>query len=969
MGAPYVAKTVKKNGILSSWKLAWRVAALALLIGTGLVCTARPLPLDGTMSETWGFETEVPSLLCRLEDGAEGSAVRDELRSRSGKASVRIEKRGGLGWIRVVVGGPIEVKAGRQYTFRGWFSADDAPLGSLLLFRVSGARDGNLSYDSIDRSYGYCSQSLIPNSRPGEWRKRVVRFQPQKDQKVYLHVALLGNPATVWLDDLEFTDMPWTQVNNTGESTPRFSEEEVRANLALATNAVVQIRSESERWCFELEGNIIAPSMYVEQPYRQSDRVRLYEHFGKAGIPLATVTVVLSQSRLEAIENRPIMIGCREYDWELLEQDLLRALRRNPEARLILDLGLTGLYPGWADKHPDDIWMNVERQKGYGWWGNLEGFTSDLEATRCGDTKKRHLWYYPSYHSEAWLSECKQAVEDVVHHVMGTPFGKRIVGFKISGGHDGQFQVHVEDFSPVAISAFRDWLEQRYGTIEALNKAWKSKHAGFEALVPPQPATADFEALPPISSPGVIPDYRLFREDRSWHIKDALAGAAKAAAGKPTVAVAYAECQNGYQLDHLASQRNLDAAALAGYYPMRLPGYPLGFKPSATVREAGKGSILELDTRTYASGRQIDEVYEMWISQAWSPHAWVAIHRKMVGAALANGEGYWYYSMNRYFDDPFIMGEIAKVQRTATELMRRPVRHFRPDMCVVDAAANTYFPSATSDQSKPAPNFPVFRVMLESSGVPYDEHTLEAVLAHKELQNYRVYVFPRQFMVTAEQRRQIDALLKDRGQTLVWMYGSGYVTESGVDVLAMSNLIGITVATDGQRDREASLLIPNASPWVAGLLPRQDSGELALSVFTIRGRSSFTARAQQFWVDDAKATPLARYVGSAKVSMAMRTYPEWTSIYIAPVFGMGNDLFHRIATESGAFVAAAPGQSIQMNGNFASIHGLRSERMVLRLPPGATRVIDPDTRRVLADGVAEYLFWIDVGETVWFWFE
>ena len=55
---------------------------------------------------------------------------------------------------------------------------------------------------------------------------------------------------------------------------------------------------------------------------------------------------------------------------------------------------------------------------------------------------------------------------------------------------------------------------------------------------------------------------------------------------------------------------------------------------------------------------------------------------------------------------------------------------------------------------------------------------------------------------------------------------------------------------------------------------------------------------------------------------------------------------NNIARAAGAYVCGAPGQSIDMNGNFISLHGMKNGRYTLILPPGARKVIDVDSGKV-----------------------
>ena len=44
------------------------------------------------------------------------------------------------------------------------------------------------------------------------------------------------------------------------------------------------------------------------------------------------------------------------------------------------------------------------------------------------------------------------------------------------------------DYSPLALAAFRDWLRDKYGSLEAVNTAWAQAHTTWETVTPPRPS-------------------------------------------------------------------------------------------------------------------------------------------------------------------------------------------------------------------------------------------------------------------------------------------------------------------------------------------------------------------------------------------------------------------------------------------------------------------------------------------------
>jgi hypothetical protein len=113
------------------------------------------------------------------------------------------------------------------------------------------------------------------------------------------------------------------------------------------------------------------------------------------------------------------------------------------------------------------------------------------------------------------------------------------------------------------------------------------------------------------------------------------------------------------------------------------------------------------------------------------------------------------------------------------------------------------------------------------------------------------------------------------------------------------------------------------------------------------GQSSFAARTQPFWIDDKAATPLATYAEDGRVAAGLKKLKGWTAIYLAAPNSLTGDLLNSLARQAGAYVCGPAGQSIAMNGNFLSLHGLHSGDYILNLPPGTKRVTDAETGKAL----------------------
>lgn len=926
---------------LSRWERGSRTAlSVLVLLLPALAGADEPQPANGSFESPGGWDLA-------LEAGATGENVRGTALARSGTASLRLEKTNGLGRLRLVSSTPVKALPGVHYVFRGWFHSDDAPLNTLLLFRL-GPREGNLFYDSIDASAGYSSQSLVVNSTKGQWIKRVVSFKTAEPKDIWLNVVVWGNPCRIWLDDFEFgpeAHGAWKPL--TPFATP-FDEAAARQIVQARPDATAAVDAGGR---LLLDGKPATPAIYKGEVYTlESDLAR----FGEAGVPLATVAIPLG-----GVNGGPgAWQGEAKYDFAYAEQRLASALRRNPRAYVVLDL-LVYPYAAWGDEHPDACWRNAEGQRAYGLWGNVEGYADDLTKVPHPERKP---WWCPSYSSATWQRDASAAVSAIVGHLKTTPWWHAVAGCFLTAGHDGQFQVliDVDDHSPACVSGFREWLRACYGTPAKLAAAWGGPAAPFETVALPGKGRGIAQEYYPAHVPvGPLSDYRLYREAATWRLRDRLAQAAKEAAGKPILTL----CYNSPRDKHdglFAASPHVDATGTMSYYPYRPVGIAAGLRLRDGLGSRRKLGFQELDLRSWTEP-QGDEVYQMWIGAGETPDGWRAIHRKLVAASLAHGQGWWYYDMNHYFDDPRIMQEIAATTRFAAEVARPGKVRFRPDVAVVSSDDGPLFQGPYFSSVHGGRDFQ--NMQLETSGVPYDTLMLDDVLTRPELQGYRVYVFSEMPHLTAAQRAALGRLLRNRGRTLVWLYDPGYVTDSGLSAEALSELVGITVRTDPAYAR-GDCQVDGTHPLTRGVPPCQGASEMLLTMMALEGLNSFSARYQRFWVDEPAATPLAHWHEDGRVAMAVRKLPGWTSLYVAAPMALDARLLNNVAVAAGAFVAGEPGPAIHLSERFASLHATRDQSYRLRLPAGVTRATDLDGGALKVAGGAVQLELV-AGTTRW----
>ena len=197
-------------------------------------------------------------------------------------------------------------------------------------------------------------------------------------------------------------------------------------------------------------------------------------------------------SRMAALGLTYVRIG--EFAWSRIEPDpgryewqwLDRVVETLAKAGLKIIMGTpTATPPKWLiDTHPDILACDDH--------GNPRTFGS-----------RRHY----SFSSKTYLRESARIVEAMASRYGAHP---SVVMWQT----DNEYGCHdtVESNDPDAVAAFRDWLEHRYETIDALNYAWgcvfwSQEYRRFDEIDPPLATVTE-------PNPSHVLDWRRFSSDQ-----------------------------------------------------------------------------------------------------------------------------------------------------------------------------------------------------------------------------------------------------------------------------------------------------------------------------------------------------------------------------------------------------------------------------------------------------------------------
>lgn len=939
--------------------------AIALAAGAAL-CENTNNPTSRFDRAEWGP--------VEFKDGARGTVEVDPAQTHKSSASLKITKTNGVGYILIRSRNPLKISNGKKYTLRTFFRSENAPISSLLIMRLGGKTDE--SFANPYGFYSYLAESQIPNSPPGEWQKRILNFTCAKDrgddpnivknypEGSHLVLAVYGNPATVWLDSFEVgSQRTWVSTKRE-KYKAAYDKEQVNEILAKREPVELRINLKDGRTTLVNNGKPAAPTMFMAS--ENNALVGDFGGFGKAGVQMQIVPVPFIDPAAPA---RSFWRGKGQYDFTALDRPVYELLKKNPQADVVVHFWVYP-YQNWGAENPDDCWMDKAGRKAYHGLGlgYIQGFDDQIPAgkTSCG--------FYPSYNSEKWRMDTCEALKAALAHMAKQPYAKVVAGFYFFAGIDGRLQPWPADYSSAELKSFKTWCEKKYGTAAKLSAAWSERINSFDEIsigagggamvLPGVP-----DSISPYLTDRKAKDYQEYRLSAIWGLVDSWCGTVKDKWGGPVLTFAYRDLDIGF-----LNTKSLDFCGNDSQYPTRRAGYAAGCWYPVRTDFLRKYWMLDIDLRSYAGPQIVDEEYENYIGAGLTKESWTDIHKKLTGMCLAKNTGYWYFDMCAFFQNKDIMAEIAAVQKVAKHLEEQKKNDaFTPDVAVVikggprgnHSVFNNIVECTFGDWG-----FNVFQGMeLGCSGVPHDLMYLDTLMNNKELQKYKVYVFMQTAYLSRDEREFIQHKLKGGKRTLIWVYDSGYLSEKGEDIAAMSELAGITIRTEEKFERLTPIL-EKGSEFTDHAAPFQGAGELMHACFTLHGLNpSGIAAAQPFWIEDPAATTFARFSENGRSAMAFKRFADWTSIVLAAPNSLGGDLLNNIAKQAGAFVCGEAGQSVFMNGNFISIHCMKSGPFTIKLPPDRSKVMEPFTGRELSKGSPTYTLDMLAGKTYWLMFE
>ena len=474
----------------------------------------------------------------------------------------------------------------------------------------------------------------------------------------------------------------------------------------------------------------------------------------------------------------PIWLEDGTIDYDAFDEVIYDVLAANNDAMVMVQIGMFA-PPWWIEQNPDHELLCHN---------GSQYIAIDNEVSLA---------------SKKFREEAGEVLRLLIRHMKEQSYYNRVFGLKIGGGQSYEWMIRGTganqgpDYSPVSVAGFKEYLKKKYGTEEALQKAWGNDAVTFENAA--SPGWDERNSFTNVYSGDAdtgylarnIVDWNLYLNEESTDAFLYYCQIAKEETDNQIIVGGY----NGYLwtsnsydsqgMAHTAMDRVLDSEyvdwiASPISYNERILGQSNTYMALVdTVQEHGKLYISEQDNRTCLSSSYVgapwDADWDFSIGQTRTVADTIYQQKRDFANAMINGAGLWQYDMyGGWLDDDQIYQYLsdAKAEYDFSVYLDRDVR----SEVAIFVGDETY---AYLRAGQPNMAYTLLEPMLMQQrkhlakmGTSYDTYALSTLLEGK-VTPHKLNIIFSPFEITPEMNEAIDKYLKCNGQYVVWVYLPG----------------------------------------------------------------------------------------------------------------------------------------------------------------------------------------------------
>lgn len=621
-------------------------------------------------------------------------------------------------------------------------------------------------------------------------------------------------------------------------------------------------------------------------------------------------------------------VGVDRYDYRLTDETLAAILGGNPDIYYMPRVKLN-VPPDWCEANPTETFVYEKGPRTEEEIRMLVGgprhdfFGADMDGYPVNGGKNTHgtdrvnrggLIGLQSFCSPKWRQDAAEALNRLIDHLEASPYKDQIIGYHVAYGCCGETTmwgswIHGDnkrcgDFGITATRMLREWGINRYGSEEALRRAWHL--ADGEEIAPPSLAAREREnrTLEELFYDGdadrAIIDYFEFLSEENVKSIDHFCRTVKKR-GKHLLTGAfygYTAVPRASHAGHLGIKQilaldSLDFIASPKGYYRALPGDPGGEQAPAQSMARKKIWLDEIDNLTHLDPRNRGAVKNFHETRT-------TLWREGV-KNVTRGQGFWWMDLGEgNFDSPDVMGEIREITELAARLNRKKEGKSVSEILLVTddrslgRVSLSYGLNIAFEKELPAE--------LQLAGYPVDCLRLSD-LWESDLSQYRLIVFGALWCLTPDERETLLARIP-RGATLVFHYAAG--------ILSPNRSLANVPKTTGFTLTPTDVAFDETLGYTAAIKRGVPTGISAVAVY------DFPTLAIE---EETGVRVLARYP-NGRAMLAERTRANGAKTVLAAFPCLRAADFHRLAEEAGCRPFAPAGVTVyaddRMAGFFSS---------------------------------------------------
>ncbi len=630
-----------------------------------------------------------------------------------------------------------------------------------------------------------------------------------------------------------------------------------------------------------------------------------------------------------------------KIDYDAFDKAIISLLSASPSSYVMVNFGM--FAPSWwKNENPGEVTVSMDAN------GN------------------KTLGEGASFASKKWMEESGEVLRKLIQHMKTQSYYNRVYGLRITAGQTYEFMNYgvtaniLPDYSDAALTAFREWLKEKYKTDAKLKAAWGDYSVTLDTAQIPTIAErqqSTYGTIYDIEEDRKCLDYNNFLTHLSADSLLYWAQICKEETSNEKIVGAYFGylwtfgSYDGVGSTHSALRDVLnspyvDFVASPINYNERLLGESTTYMSLLdTIQAYGKLYIQEQDNRTFKStsysGVGWDSDWDFQVGGQRTIEGTIQNFKRDFANNFVNGAGFWHYDMyGGWLDDPMIYEQMATEKRIYDYSLQLEDRNFTNDVAVF--VSDKMYSYAAMQVSPNSPYVLINSLFLQqrknlaTMGVGYDTYAISTLVDGK-VSAHKVNIFLSPFELTSEEKTAIESYLKKDGQYAIWIYLPGISDGMKTSEQAMSDLVGMNLKLVNE-ENPLQVKISDDNHWLTTGLKDKIYG------------TDNTFISPLCYVDDDSATALGYLTKETdKVGLAVKEFDNWTSIYSSGTC-LPVGMLRNILKKAGVHVYSENVNDVIYNNNhYVALHSAVGETKTIKLD-GTYAVYDEFEQKYVSYG-------------------